>query len=225
MGIVLNHIDKQFGVPPVQVLKNISIEIPEGQFVSLTGKSGAGKSTLLYILSTLDNPSSGRVEFDGQDVSEMSSKVLHHFRNTQMGFIFQFHYLIAELTVLENILVPTLKLHQEEERKPQAESLLRQFGLWEKANRYPRQLSGGESQRVAIARALVMKPKYIFADEPTGSLDSANADNVMKILKDSNLKDRTTVVMVTHDPDFAKMATRQIKLSDGQIMEDLFNPS
>ncbi|MGZ3649794.1 MAG: ABC transporter ATP-binding protein [Bdellovibrionota bacterium] len=220
MSIVAEHIGKAFGEPPVRVLSDISLAIPEGQFVSLSGRSGAGKSTLLYVISTLDNPTEGTVAFGGKDTTKMTSKELHEFRNTKVGFVFQFHYLINELTLLENVLVPTFKLHQEKTKRPRAEDLIAQFGLADKMHRYPRQLSGGEMQRVAIARALIMQPRYLFADEPTGSLDTANAETVMKILSDANTREGTTVVMVTHDPDFAKMAQRQIRLADGKVVED-----
>lgn len=223
MSIVVEHVGKAFGTPPVRILSDVSLTIPDGQFISLTGRSGAGKSTLLYVISTLDNPTEGKVMISGKDTSTMTSKELHWFRNVKMGFVFQFHYLIAELTVLENVLVPALKLHQEKERRARAENLIAQFGLTEKLERYPRQLSGGEMQRVALARALIMQPQYLFADEPTGALDTANAETVIRILKECNQQDGTTIVMVTHDPDFAKMAQRQIRLADGKLIEDVAN--
>jgi lipoprotein-releasing system ATP-binding protein len=220
MSIVAENIGKAFGNPPARILSNINLTIQDGEFVSLTGRSGAGKSSLLYVLSSLDSPTEGRVMIEGIDISKMDSKQLHTTRNIKIGFIFQFHYLIAELTVLENILVPALKHHQEKLKKPRAENLIHQFGLTNKINRYPRQLSGGEMQRVAIARALIMQPKYLFADEPTGALDTINAEGVMNILLESNKKDGTTIIMVTHDPDFADMAQRQIRMADGKIIGD-----
>lgn len=218
MGIVARNVGKSFGQPPTRVLSDISLEIKDGEFISLTGRSGAGKSTLLYLISSLDHVSEGNIEIDGQDITRMKPEELHRFRNEKMGFVFQFHYLIAELTALENVLLPARKRNQEEQRRPLAESLLEQFGLGDKKHRLPRQLSGGEAQRVAIARSLVMEPRYLFADEPTGSLDSVNGDLVMKIIRDCNDRLRTTVVMVTHDADFAKMAPRQINLRDGRIV-------
>lgn len=223
MGIVAEHVGIAFGTPPTRVLTDISLSIEDGEFVSLTGRSGAGKSTLLYVLSSLDDPTEGRVSIAGKDIAKMTSKELHWFRNTQLGFVFQFHYLLAELTVLENVLVPALKLHEEKSRRARAEDLIAQFGLAEKMNRFPRQLSGGEMQRVAIARALIMQPKYLFADEPTGALDTVNAESVMNILSNCNSKEGTTVIMVTHDPDFAKMTKRQIRLADGHVIEDSLN--
>lgn len=220
MGVIADHIGIEFGKPPTRVLTDINLKIDDGEFVSLTGRSGAGKSTLLYVLSSLDNPTEGTVSIAGKNITQMTSKELHWFRNTQLGFVFQFHYLLAELTVLENVLVPALKLHLEKEKRARAIDLIAQFGLGEKMNRHPRQLSGGEMQRVAIARALIMQPKYLFADEPTGALDTINAESVMNILKHCNEKEDTTVIMVTHDPDFAKMARRQIRLADGRVVED-----
>ncbi|MGZ3774526.1 MAG: ABC transporter ATP-binding protein [Pseudobdellovibrionaceae bacterium] len=220
MPITATNIGKVFGTPPAPVLKNINLTIKDGEFVSLSGRSGAGKSTLLYILSSLDNPSSGTISIAGHEISAMDSEDLHNFRNKNIGFVFQFHYLIAELTALQNVLLPAMKFEEDKNRTEQAEKLLEQFGLEDKKNHYPRQLSGGEQQRVAIARALIMQPKYLFADEPTGSLDTVNAENVMRILRDCSEKMGMTVIMVTHDPDFAKMARRQIRLADGQIVED-----
>ncbi|MBS1972614.1 MAG: ABC transporter ATP-binding protein [Bdellovibrionales bacterium] len=220
MGIRATHVGKTIGKPPNRVLTDINLDIQDGEFVALTGRSGSGKSTLLYILSSLDNPTEGKIEISGNDIQSMESEDLHRFRNLKMGFVFQFHYLIDELTTLQNVLMPTLKFQREKELSPYAEFLLDQFGLKEKLHRYPRQLSGGEQQRVAIARALIMRPQFLFADEPTGSLDTANSDVVMGILQEVNKKNNTTVLMVTHDPDFASMAPRQIRLKDGRMVEE-----
>jgi ABC-type lipoprotein export system ATPase subunit len=218
MGLVATNINKCFGEPPVEVLKGISLKIKDGEFVALTGRSGSGKSTLMYILSSLDNPSSGTIEISGIDLMKMPNEDLHRFRNEQLGYVFQASYLIAELTVIDNVLMPSMKFNQKEKRRPHAEQLLERFGLKDKIRRFPRQLSGGEQQRVAIARALVMEPKFLFADEPTGALDTISGDNVMSIIKEVNANQKTTVVMVTHDPDFAKEASRQIYLADGRIV-------
>ena len=219
MGIVAKNVGKALGTPPNQILSNIDMEIGDGEFVALTGRSGSGKSTLLYLLSSLDTVTSGEILFNGKDLTKVSAEELNRFRNQYMGFVFQFHYLISELSSLENVLLPARKAGGEKEHRAHAVDLLTQFGLGEKLDRLPRQLSGGEQQRVAIARALAMKPKFLFADEPTGSLDSVNGDIVMKIIREANEKFGTTVVMVTHDPDFAATAKRQIHLADGKIVK------
>lgn len=217
MSIKAKHIFKSFGSPPHHVLKDISLNIDEGEFVSISGKSGSGKTTLLYILSTLDTPSSGDVELGGFDPYRLSEKNLHEFRNKEIGFIFQFHYLLPELSAVENITLPARKqgLHLKKDEK--ARLLMDQFGLNGKYDRLPSQLSGGEQQRVAIARALIMDPKYLFADEPTGNLDSHNGMIVMNLLKEVNLEKRMSIVLVTHEMDYAQMASRVIHLVDGQI--------
>jgi len=217
MGIKARHVGKVVGQPPTRVLEDIALDINDGEFVALTGRSGAGKSTLLYLLSSLDTVTEGTIEIAGRDVGRMTQAELCRFRNETMGFVFQFHYLIAELGALENVLLPARKTRQEIHREAHARRLLDQFGLGDKLARLPRELSGGEQQRVAIARALVMEPKYLFADEPTGNLDSANGEIVMNIIRDANAKLATTVVMVTHDPDYANLAGRRIHLADGRI--------
>lgn len=218
--ITINNISKTFGVFQQKVLRDISFSIHDGEFVSLTGRSGSGKSTLLYIISTLDLPTSGDVIIDQYHTTRASSDSIHAFRNQQIGFVFQFHYLLPELTALENVLMPArkLKMDTQQEKIEYAKTLLTTFNLKEKFDRFPGQLSGGEQQRVAIARALIMKPKYIFADEPTGNLDSSNGEIVMDIFRKVNKEERTTIVFVTHDEEFAKMADRQIKLADGQLI-------
>lgn len=214
------NITKSFGKPPVEILHGLSFEIRDGSFVAVTGRSGSGKSTLLYCISTLDTPTSGKVYFEGQELNEMSSEDLHHFRNKKMGFIFQFHYLLPELTALENVLMPTRKMALHHKLEARAKDLLDMVGLSEKFKSVPREMSGGEQQRVAIARSLIMEPKYIFADEPTGNLDSVNGETVMQILKGITRKGTTSVIYVTHDPDFAAMADHSIQLADGRIILD-----
>ncbi len=217
MGISARNLGKVVGDPPTRILTGITLEIGDGEFVALTGRSGAGKSTLLYLLSSLDRTSEGELEIENLNIDRMRPNDLYRFRNQKMGFVFQFHYLISELTALENILLPARKYGEESRREAHARELLGRFGLEDRAGHLPRELSGGEMQRVAIARALVMEPKYIFADEPTGSLDSVNAEMVMNIIRDANRKG-TTVVMVTHDKDFARMAGRQVHMADGRIV-------
>lgn len=217
MGIVLKDIRKSFGEPPTQVLKGISLTIDEGEFVSIVGRSGCGKSTLLYIVSTLDQPTSGVVEIDGRDVNALSSKELHRFRNEKMGFVFQFHHLLPELTALENVLMPAIKARRLEERRDFALSLMKEFGLEKKLGSLPGQLSGGEQQRVAIARALIMEPKYLFADEPTGNLDSVNGNSVMNLFQRINREREMAIIYVTHDLEFSKRAHRTIQMADGLV--------
>lgn len=215
--ISVEGVTKSFGNPPTEVIKGVSFTIEEGAFASLTGKSGSGKSTLLYIISTLDAPTTGRVMIGGKDVVQMQPRELHEFRNTNMGFVFQFHYLLPEFTAIENVLMPARKAGMLAEKRDYAVHLLERFDLKDKMNHRPGQLSGGQAQRVAIARALVMNPKYIFADEPTGALDSANAGIVMDIFRTINREEKCTIVYVTHDTDFAKLAKRRIALVDGAL--------
>ena len=218
MSIITRELIKEIGSPPTRIIDRISLEIKDGEFVSLTGRSGSGKSSLLYLMSTLDSPTMGSLEIDGKLTQDMSAQELNDFRNQNVGFVFQFHYLIAELSALENILMPARKLGRLEQKKEFAHQLLHQFGLQQKEHRLPRQLSGGEQQRVAIARALIMEPKYLFADEPTGSLDTLNSERVMTIIKDTHRRLKTTVILVTHDPDYAQEADRQIHLIDGKVI-------
>ncbi|MBI4424588.1 MAG: ABC transporter ATP-binding protein [Elusimicrobia bacterium] len=218
MGISAREVDKELGEPPALVLRGVSLEIADGEFVAVTGRSGSGKSTLLYLLSSLDPPTRGAIEVDGVELGRLAGDALCRFRNEKAGFVFQFHFLLSELSALENVLMPARKSGREREREPHARRLLARFGLGGKADRLPRQLSGGEQQRLAIARALVMQPKYLFADEPTGSLDSVNSDLVIALLRESNRTLGTTVVMVTHDPDYASQADRQIRLADGRLV-------
>lgn len=218
MSIVMNNITKNFGSPAVDVLKNISGVINTSEMLAITGRSGSGKSTLLYIISSLDKPSSGEILIDDIELTNMTKKELHQFRNQKMGFIFQFHHLLAELTALENILMPAHKTNEVEEKKNFALELLREFEIENKAHHLPSQLSGGEQQRVAIARALIMQPSFIFADEPTGNLDTTNGLLVMNLLKKINKERGTTIIYVTHDLEFSRMGTRQINLIDGRIV-------
>ncbi|MBI3546631.1 MAG: ABC transporter ATP-binding protein [Gammaproteobacteria bacterium] len=218
MGIDARNIHKFFGTPGQEVLKGIDLHIDEGEFVSINGRSGSGKSTLLYILSSLDPASAGELELDGKNIHAMSDEQLHRFRNEKMGFVFQFHYLLPELTAIENVLMPTRKTKSENARRTRAIDLMNEFGLSDKLKRLPGELSGGEQQRVAIARALIMEPSYIFADEPTGNLDSINGDLVMQIFRRISREQKTTVIMVTHDPDYAALADRSVHIADGRIV-------
>lgn len=215
IALKASHVDKVLGNPPNHILHDISLEVDRGEYMALTGKSGSGKSTLLYVLSTLDQPSRGSIELLGHRVSEMSADEIHEFRNRKMGFVFQFHHLIPELTTLENVLMPARKFRTNREKF--ARAILAEFGLSDKLDRRSHHLSGGEQQRVAIARALVMEPDFIFADEPTGNLDSANANVVMDIFRRINAERGTTVIYVTHDVEFARQAKRVVHLIDGRL--------
>lgn len=217
MSIVCSNIVKEFGDPPTRIIHSIDLEIGDGDFIAISGRSGSGKSTLLYLLSTLDFPTSGNIYIDKRDIASLNVEELHNFRNTEVGFVFQFHYLLPELTAIENVLLPARKVHLHEEKIPFAESLFREFDIATKLDKLPSQLSGGEQQRVAIIRALIMQPRYIFADEPTGNLDSVNGEIVMNILKTINLEQNTTLVLVTHEPEYAAMAKREVFLVDGRI--------
>jgi putative ABC transport system ATP-binding protein/lipoprotein-releasing system ATP-binding protein len=218
MGIELKNLFKSFGTPPVEVLKGINLNIGDGELVSIVGRSGSGKSTLLYVMSTLDHPTSGEIFYDKQNITTFSENDIHSLRNKHIGFVFQFHYLLPELTVLENVLLPAYKTQIQNEKKAYAKELVSIVGLSGKEERLPSQISGGEQQRVAIARALLMDPKYLFADEPTGNLDSINGDMIMSLFHRINQEKKTTIVYVTHDTDYADQAKRKIELINGTLI-------
>lgn len=220
MTIIANHIIKEFGEPPTRVIQGIDLHIDDGEFVSISGRSGSGKSTLLYLLSTLDEPSYGNITLDGKDPKQMSVDELHNFRNQHLGFVFQFHYLLPELSALENVLLPARRHGRHLEKEDYARELFETFDIADKIDKLPSQISGGEQQRVAIARAMIMNPRYLFADEPTGSLDTKNGDIVMDILIRANSERGTTLVLVTHEEEYAAMANREVLLVDGRINEN-----
>jgi putative ABC transport system ATP-binding protein/lipoprotein-releasing system ATP-binding protein len=213
---------KSFGDPPTEVLRSISFSVREGEFVAITGRSGSGKSTLLYVVSGLDNPTAGEARLFGENIHDLDKGKLHRFRNLRMGFVFQFHYLIPELTALDNVLMPARKYAKEKEKRPRALEFLSRFDLEHCTHKYPSQMSGGEQQRVAVARALLMEPDILFADEPTGNLDSVNGEKVLGIFEKINREHRTTILLVTHEKDFAARAAREIHLMDGQIVYDKY---
>lgn len=218
MGIIGEKVVKEFGDPPLRILHDLDFEIKDGEFVSISGRSGSGKSTLLYIISTLDSPTSGRILIDGKDVAKQTENELHAFRNRNVGFIFQFHYLLPELSALENVLLGPRNLEMLDTKSKYAMELLDSVGVADQAHKLPHKMSGGQQQRVAIARALVMNPKYIFADEPTGNLDTVNGQIVMEILHKVKKEFQTSIVLVTHEPEYSKMADREIHLADGRIV-------
>jgi lipoprotein-releasing system ATP-binding protein len=201
-----------------QILKGIDLEIYEGEFVSIIGASGSGKSSLLYIMGLLDKPTEGEVFFEGEKIEYSNGKRLSYLRNSKIGFVFQFHYLVQELSLLDNVILPAIKKGVPiKEARERAMVLLERLGLKGKENRKPYEISGGEMQRTAIARALINQPKVLLADEPTGNLDSTNTQKVMDIFKEIN-KSQTTIVMVTHEIDLAKQTKRIVELRDGSVI-------
>jgi len=210
------------GEVPVTLVDGVSLEIERGQFVAIMGPSGSGKSSLLYLLGLLDVPTSGRVWLDGEDTSRYGEDELADRRLGKLGFVFQFHFLLAEFSVLDNVTLPMRRLGRLDDTAAQARGMevLTRLGVGDQAKKRPHQLSGGQRQRVAIARALANDPLVILADEPTGNLDSASSANVQKILRDLAHEAGKTIVAVTHDGAFASAADQRIGLVDGRINND-----
>jgi lipoprotein-releasing system ATP-binding protein len=217
----VKNVNKHFYDPvDVHILKNVSFEMDEGEFVSIMGKSGCGKSTLLYILSTMDTSYKGEVWLNDQCYSQLSEKELAILRNEHIGFVFQFHYLLPEFTVLDNVMMPALKLGYKTRKEIEADAYakLGLLGIDDQAKKKATQISGGQKQRVAIARALINNPKVIMGDEPTGNLDSKNAQLVFNIFKNLTDEINTSLLIVTHDEDFASKTDRVIHMADGEII-------
>jgi lipoprotein-releasing system ATP-binding protein len=209
-------ITKKFG--PLTVLKGVDISIEKGEMVSIVGSSGAGKSTLLHILGTLDSPNSGSIEINGQQLFNLSSSKLAQFRNKHIGFIFQFHHLLPEFDALENVCIPGwIANNPREQVKKRAIELLGILGLGNRINHKPNELSGGEQQRVAVARALINEPLIVFADEPTGNLDSNNAKELHQLFTQINKDFGTTFLIVTHNEELAALSTRILHMRDGSF--------
>lgn len=214
------HKNFRMGEKEIPVLKGIQMEIKEGETLAILGASGVGKTTLLHILGALDRATHGRVMYRGEDLLGKADRDLARFRNREIGFVFQFHYLLADLTALENTALPALisgTPRKEAERK--AAQLLQELGLAERVTHRPGKLSGGEQQRVAVARAMIMDPKVILADEPTGNLDTRTAGSVEDLLLRLRETHGITLVAVTHNPDFAGRMDRQVHMVDGKITE------
>lgn len=219
--IDITNITKSFtdGDTTIQVLKGIDLEVKKGEFVAIMGRSGAGKSTLLYQMSLLDTPTTGSIKLDGRVVDNFSNSEKTKFRLKELGYVFQDYSLLPELTALENIMVPLLMQGvSKKEAQKRGEEALTSVNLLHRKGNLPSELSGGEQQRVSIARAITHKPKIIFADEPTANLDTFSSKLVMDIFKKLNKEDGLTIVMVTHEEEYGRLADRIIKLSDGTVV-------
>jgi lipoprotein-releasing system ATP-binding protein len=199
----------------LEILKGVSLEVHSADLLCIMGSSGAGKSTMMHILGTLDQADEGELEIEGINIRQLNDEKLSQFRAEKMGFVFQFHHLLNEFTVLENVLMPFWILKQESKEKD-AVDLLNRVGLGDRLSHYPTQLSGGECQRVALARALVKKPKLLFADEPTGNLDSVNGQIIQQLLFDLQKTLGTALIVVTHDENFSRKFPKRLKLQDGR---------
>ena len=207
-------------VHTVEIIRDISFEIPDRQFAAIMGPSGSGKSTLLGLMAGLDWPTSGQIEIDGEDITKLNEDQMAVLRGRKLGFVFQAYHLVPTLTAIENVMLPMEMLGDERDGAfPRAEYLLNSVGLNDRSAHYPTQLSGGEQQRVALARAFMMRPSVLFADEPTGNLDSKNGAHVLELLWELNKTEGTTLVLVTHDEGLAARADRTILLSDGRIVQ------
>lgn len=218
--IEIKGINKSYG--SLQVLRDVNATIGNGEIVSIVGPSGAGKTTLLQIAGTLDTPDSGRVIYDGIDVLSLSEKKLSAFRNSHIGFVFQFHQLLPEFTALENVAIPALiKGDRAADAYKRAAELIDYMGLSGRADHKPAALSGGEKQRIAVARALMNRPSVIFADEPSGSLDSRNKEELHRLFFDLRREFSQTFVIVTHDESLAMMCDRVLTMRDGVIVSDM----
>ena len=214
--IEIKNLTKRFG--NIQVLKGIDLKVNKGEVISIVGPSGAGKTTLLQLIGTLDKPDSGSILFNGEDLCKMNSKKLATFRNQHIGFVFQFHQLLPEFTALENVTIPALIAgRNRKEAEKEALELLEMMGLSERVNHKPSELSGGENQRVAVARALINHPDVVLADEPSGSLDSKNKEELHKLFFDLRDKFGQTFIIITHDEGLASFTDRTIRMVDGVI--------
>ena len=220
----VSNLSKKYGDGPNEfwALDDVSFRVQKGEFVAIVGKSGSGKSTLLHLLGGLDNPTSGNVIINNQNIYKMNDKNLTVFRRKYIGIIYQFYNLVPALTVKENILLPALFDGRNISNK-KLNDLIKNLGLINKIHLFPNDLSGGQQQRTAIGRALINRPKLLLADEPTGNLDSRNSRSIMKLLEFYNRKYKQTIIMVTHDMSLAKRASRIITMADGKIIKDKKN--
>ena len=219
--IALKNVSKvvRSGAEDLTILDNVSLEIPDGEFVAITGASGSGKSTLLGLIAGLDAPSSGGIYIDGDEVTKMSEDGLASLRSEKIGFVFQSFHLIPSLTAFENVLIP-MEILGLREAKSRAAQLLVDVDLTNRGHHYPTELSGGEQQRIAIARAFANSPKILLADEPTGNLDSKNGQHIFDLMTELHRQNNVTLILVTHDQFLADKAQRQIRLKDGRVLSD-----
>ena len=217
----IQNLSKTYGTnhKRVEALKDISFSVSQGEFLTIVGASGAGKSTLLHVLGALDHPTAGKVFYSGENLFSLSDTQLALFRNQQIGFIFQFHYLLPEFTALENTMMPALiRGQRKDQAREAAEKLLTSVGLKDRLTHKQGELSGGEQQRVAVARALLLKPKIILADEPTGNLDSKTGEAIFELLLSLNQQSNITILIVTHNEAIASKAPRRITMHDGRVV-------
>jgi ABC-type lipoprotein export system ATPase subunit len=226
----LTKVTKEYESPdsntPIKILNGVELQVDAAESVAITGPSGSGKSTLLQIIGTLDRPTSGEVTLAGQDLNRLKDDQLAEVRNRRIGFVFQFHYLLPQCSVLENVLVPTLASRRSNDvtvpDKPEhrANRLLKRVGLGERLSHRPGQLSGGERQRVAVVRALINRPQLLLADEPTGSLDHSAAEQLAELLAELNREEKVTLILVTHAVDLARRMKRTFELKDGKLVDE-----
>jgi len=222
----LEHINKGFGNPDGSsyrpVLKDLSLQVKEGEGIAILGPSGSGKTTLLNLVGGLDNPDEGSVQFRGEDIGGYSSREIDLYRNRQIGFVFQFHHLLPQCTLLENVMIPTLVQSDRTSRARSAEragTLMKRVGIWEFRNKLPGILSGGECQRAAVVRAMINAPSILLADEPTGALDSKNVENMADLLLELNQEDGLTLMVVTHSIELARRMGRTLEIREGKLQQ------
>jgi len=221
MLLQLKNLSKGYGDLQSQnyqhVLDNISLEVEEGESIAIIGPSGSGKTTLLNLIGTLDQPDNGSIFYKNRDITGLSRQEIENFRNKEIGFIFQMHYLLPQCTLLENVLLPTLPNKEDKDAHIRAEKLIKRVGLWEHKDKKPQLLSGGECQRTAVVRAMINNPGLLLADEPTGALDHINAVNLINLLLEFNREDKLTLVMVTHSRELAEKMNKIYRLMDGRL--------
>ncbi len=226
MLLKLENISKGFGNqnhPSFRpVLSDLSLRVEKGESIAVLGPSGSGKTTLLNLIGGLDHPNSGNVQFDGENITNYSASEMDRFRNESIGYVFQFHHLFPQCTLLENVLVPTLvnqNKSSREEKSHRAQELMSRVGIWEFRNKFPAKLSGGECQRAAVVRAMINNPSLLLADEPTGALDSDNVSNMADLLLDLNRDESVALVVVTHSLDLASRMSRTLELQNGKLVQ------